>query len=119
MLHTNELVELASEFAAERQSNKKWIPKATWLKAISIAQHIPLKDVCRAINVSPAYFHKKMARLSHPEFSPDMTFIEISPPKPEPHTIVKVNVETPSGHRMTIEGATVSCIAPLLAEFLK
>jgi hypothetical protein len=112
----DQLIELALEFAAIRQSGKKnWFPDAVWQKAVSIAQQLPITDVCNAIQVHPAYFKKKMAHFAPLNQEPPITFMELIPPK---SNIITVHIESSHGHRLSVEGMAISDFASVLSEFL-
>lgn len=121
MSHTldEELIDLASEITMLRRTKQKRFPKAFWQKAVSIAEKFPLAHVCRAIQVAPAYFRKKIALFSPIASEGHMTFVELLPPKHEPLNAVTINIEIPCGNKLTIEGAASSCLVPLVSEFLK
>lgn len=115
-----ELIELASEFAAVRQGSKKnWFPKELWLKAVAIAQKNSLPDVCRAIKVHPAYFRKKMLLLAPLNSDESMTFVEIASPTQKIPGIITINIETFDGYKLMINDMPTSCLTTILSEFLK
>jgi hypothetical protein len=116
---SNELSALASEFAVIRQGNrKKSFPVTLWQKAMSITQHIPAVEVCRAIHVHPSYFQKKMKLLANNLCEPPK-FVEVLPCKSLSTCRITVCIESRYGHKLSIEGASASSLIPLLAEFLK
>lgn len=121
MSHTinEELANLASEFAALRQVKKNKFPKAAWQKAISIAQRLPLIDVCQAINITPAYLRAKIKNLNSLDSGTPIKFVEVSHPKYEPLSPLTINIETSFGYKLTVQGATTSCLVILLNEFFK
>ena len=114
-----QLIKLASEFAALRQSGKKnWFPDAIWQKAISIAQQLSIAEVCQAIKVHPAYFRKKMALFTSQDPEQPITFLELIPPKPKSNIMI-IHVESSHGHRLSVEGIASSDLTSFLSEFLK
>jgi hypothetical protein len=114
-----QLIKLASEFAALRQSGKKnWFPDAIWQKAISIAQQLSIAEVCQAIKVHPAYFRKKMPLFASQDAEQPITFLELIPPKPKSN-IMTIHVESSHGHRLSVEGIARSDLTSFLSEFLK
>ena len=115
-----ELAALASEFSNLRQSAKKqWFSDTVWQKAVTITQKLPFAEVCKAIKVSPAYLRKKAALYLPINQEQPITFVELIQPKQEFLGAIKLNIETSCGHKLTVEGATVSCLIPLISEFLK
>jgi hypothetical protein len=114
----DELLALATEFAALRQSdNKRSFPEITWKKAIALTQQIPIDQVCEAIKISPTYLRKKASAFTRS--NSEVTFIELIPQKPESSLYIKINIESPSGHKMMIDGINTASIAPILSVFLK
>lgn len=115
-----ELAALASEFFNLRQSAKKqWFSDTVWQKAVAITQKLPFAEVCKAIKVAPAYLRKKAALYLSVNQEQPITFVELIQPKQEFLSAIKFNIETSCGHKLTVEGATVSCLIPLISEFLK
>jgi hypothetical protein len=114
-----ELAALASEFSNLRQSKKKWFSETIWQKAVAITQKLPFAEVCKTIKVAPTYLRKKAALYSSINQEQPITFIELIQPKQEFLGAIKLNIETSCGHKLTVEGATVSCLIPLISEFLK
>lgn len=115
-----ELTQLASEFIACRQSSKKnWFPDEIWKKAIIVSKKLPIKVVCRAIKVSPCYFRKKKSDFASLESENSMTFLEIPQSQSISPNFITISIETPYGHKLKIDGATTSCLIPILSEFLK
>jgi hypothetical protein len=115
-----ELAALALEFAALRQSSKKrWFPPVLWQRAFSMAQRLPAAEICRAIKVHPAYFQKKMILFTSDasDACEPPTFVEVFPG--ESFSRLTIRVENQWGHKLSIEGASLSSLVPLLAEFLK
>jgi hypothetical protein len=114
----NELMALAAEVAAHRQSiNKRQLPKAIWKRAIDLAQQSSVNEVCQATKISPTYLKRKMSTLALADAK--MTFVELIAPKHDPSHIVRINFESSSGHKMMIIGIDSTAIVPLLAEFLR
>ena len=113
----DQLIELASEFATLRQSGKRnWFPDAVWKKAVSIAKQLPVMEVCKAIDVHPAYFRKKMALFSSLSQEPPITFLELIPTKPNSITM---HIESSQGHKLSVDGIAISDFTSVLSAFLK
>jgi hypothetical protein len=114
----NELMALAAEFAAQRQSgNKRCFPENVWKQAVALAAQSSVARVSQAIKVSSAYLKRKMSLLTQSDS--EMTFVELIAPKCDSSNIVRINFESSSGHKMMIDGIDSTAIAPLLAEFLR
>ena len=114
-----QLIKLASEFEALRQSGKKnWFPDAVWKKAVFIAQQFSIAEVCQAIKVHPAYFRKKIPLFASQDTEQPITFLELIPPKPKSNIMI-IHVESSHGHRLSVEGITSSDLTSFLSEFLK
>lgn len=114
----NELMALAAEFAAQRQSgNKRRFPETLWKQAVALAQQYSVDEVGQAIKVPSAYLKRKMFLVT--ESDAEMTFMELRAPTHELSHIVRINFESSSGHKMVIDGIDSTAIAPLLAEFLR
>lgn len=108
---SEELVELASEFNAQRQTGRKnWFPEAVWKKAIDLSKKFSINEVCRAIQVNPAYFKQKIEHFN--PVSSGVTFVEV-PLRDHPGSMI-INLQTPNGYNLTIQGGTSTCVDSLI-----
>jgi len=115
-----DLAQLASEFTIARQSGKgNQYPLSIWYKAIILAKKLTIPVVCKAINVNPVYFRKKISVLDSINSEAPHSFLEIPQNKFDAINVITINFETPCGNKLKIEGATTSCLVPIVNEFLR
>jgi len=114
-----ELLQLASEFTAARESkNKNRYPAVIWEKAIKIANKFTIPIVCEAINVNPIYFRKKVSDLNLKNSDDSLDFFEIQQNKCKSISELTIKIETSCGNLLRIEGASPSSLIPIINEFL-
>lgn len=115
-----ELSQLASKFTENRLLGKKHsFPDELWKAAIAITDKLPIAMVCQAIKITPAYLRKKMSDLASINTKEPLTFLEITQRASTPLNTITINVESSCGHRLKIDGASTSCLIPLISQFLK
>lgn len=115
-----ELSQLTLKFTEIRQSGKKnWFPDQVWREAITITDKLPIVTVCKAIKVNPTYFRKKMSDFASKNIKEPLTFLEIPQRTSTPQNAITINIESSCGHKLKIDGASASCLIPLISQFLK
>lgn len=106
------LHELAVKLAELRAINSRSYPVEVWKRAISLANQFSVEKVCQVLLVQPAYFRKKMidfGKTSEASFD----FVEVRTKNITSSDLVTIELETPTGFKAKIHGASF-CLCQVL-----
>jgi transposase-like protein len=95
-------------------TGRRKFPKELWNSIISLTKIYSVAEVCRRLEINPAYLKRKIHQLQE---SPSLDFQEISIQSPNSDTVL-IELDSNSGLRAKIQGP-VSCLCYLQSFFGK
>lgn len=100
--HIQSLKELSASLKDFRQnpSTRRNFPKEVWNSIISLTETLPIEEICKELEIHPAYLKRKMSKLRQPaalDFQEITSSISLG--------IVTIELESNTGLKAKIQGS--------------